>query len=583
MKETNWRLVANAGRLRWGGVIRMSGIVEDVRAELARALSGALQAARHQGAIRVDEAPDFTVEAPREKEHGDFAANLAMLLAKPARMAPRKAAEILVQNLSLAGTWIERVEIAGPGFINFYLNPLWVYQALPRIINSGKDYGRVDVGRGKKVQVEFVSANPTGLLHMGNARGAALGDSIAAILDFAGYDVAREFYINDAGNQIENFGLSLEARYLQLVGRDAQVPEEGYHGEDIVETVRGFIALNGGRLLDVPQEKRRFALVKYALAEKLEAIKKVLGDFGVSYDVWFSEQSLHDSGAVQDTLNFLKERGCIYESEDALWFKATDFGVEKDEVVVRSNGIPTYFASDVAYHRNKFQRGFEWVIDIWGADHHGHVPRMKGAVSALGYDPSALDVVIMQLVRLYKGGEIVRMSKRSGQFVTLEELVEEVGRDAARYFFVMRGADSHLDFDLDLAKAESNENPVYYIQYAHARICSILRQYAEQGGSMPGLDEVDLSLLIEEYELALARKLADFPVEVASAAAGLAPQRIARYLHELAGLLHSFYNSHRVITSDKGVSAARLALVNATRITLKNALGLLGLTAPERM
>lgn len=561
----------------------MSGIVEEVRAELARALSGALQAARHQGAIRVDEAPDFTVEAPREKEHGDFAANLAMLLAKPARMAPRKAAEILVQNLSLAGTWIERVEIAGPGFINFYLNPLWVYQALPQIINSGKDYGRVDVGRGKKVQVEFVSANPTGLLHMGNARGAALGDSIAAILDFAGYDVAREFYINDAGNQIENFGLSLEARYLQLVGRDAQVPEEGYHGEDIIETVRGFIALNGGRLLDVPQEKRRFALVKYALAEKLGAIKKVLGDFGVSYDVWFSEQSLHDSGAVQDTLNFLKERGCIYESEDALWFKATDFGVEKDEVVVRSNGIPTYFASDVAYHRNKFQRGFEWVIDIWGADHHGHVPRMKGAVSALGYDPSALDVVIMQLVRLYKGGEIVRMSKRSGQFVTLEELVEEVGRDAARYFFVMRGADSHLDFDLDLAKAESNENPVYYIQYAHARICSILRQYAEQGGSMPGLDEVDLSLLIEEYELALARRLADFPVEVASAAAGLAPQRIARYLHELAGLLHSFYNSHRVITSDKGVSAARLALVNATRITLENALCLLGLTAPERM
>ncbi len=561
----------------------MSGIVEEVRAELIRALSGALQAARHQGAIRVDGVPDFTVEAPREKEHGDFATNLAMLLAKPARMAPRKIAEILVQNLSLAGTWIEKVEIAGPGFINFYLNPLWVYQALPRIINSGKDYGRVDVGRGKKVQVEFVSANPTGLLHMGNARGAALGDSIAAILGLAGYDVAREFYINDAGNQIENFGLSLEARYLQLMGRDALVPEEGYHGEDIIETVRGFIALNGDSLLDAPQEKRRFALVKYALAEKLGAIKKVLGDFGVSYDVWFSEQSLHDSGAVEDTLNFLKKRGCIYESEDALWFKATDFGVEKDEVVVRSNGIPTYFASDVAYHRNKFQRGFEWVIDIWGADHHGHVPRMKGAVSALGYDPSALDVVIMQLVRLYKGGEIVRMSKRSGQFVTLEELVEEVGRDAARYFFVMRSPDSHLDFDLDLAKAESNENPVYYIQYAHARICSILRQYAEQGGSMPGPDEVDFSLLKEEYELALARRLADFPVEVASAAAGLAPQRIARYLHELAGLLHSFYNSHRVITSDKEVSAARLVLVNATRITLENALCLLGLTAPERM
>ncbi len=561
----------------------MSGIVEEVREELARALSGALQAARYRGAIRVDGAPDFTVEAPREKENGDFATNLAMLLAKPARMAPRKAAEILVQNLSFAGTWVERVEIAGPGFINFYLNPLWVYQAIPRIINGGKDYGRVDMGRGKRVQVEFVSANPTGLLHMGNARGAALGDSIAAILNFAGYDVEREFYINDAGNQIENFGLSLEARYLQLLGRDAQVPEEGYHGEDIIETVRGFIACNGNGSPGDPPEKRRPALVQYALAEKIGAIKKVLGEFGVNYDVWFSEQSLHDSGAVQDTLNFLKGRGYIYESENALWFKATDFGVEKDEVVVRSNGIPTYFASDVAYHRNKFQRGFEWVIDIWGADHHGHVPRMKGAVSALGYDPDALDVVIMQLVRLYKGGEIVRMSKRSGQFVTLEELVEEVGRDAARYFFVMRSSDSHLDFDLDLAKAESNENPVYYIQYAHARICSILRQFAEQGGAMPGPGEVDFALLKEEYELALARRLADFPVEVASAAAALAPQRIARYLHELAGLLHSFYNSHRVITPDKKLSAARLVLVDATRITLENALGLLGLTAPERM
>lgn len=561
----------------------MSGIVEEIRSGLADALAGALMAARRSGAIKVDEAPDFAVEVPREKDHGDFATNLAMLLAKPARMAPRKAAEILVQNFSLTGTWVERVEIAGPGFINFYLNPAWVYQALPRISSQESDYGRVDIGKGKKVQVEFVSANPTGLLHMGNARGAALGDSIAAILDFAGYEVTREFYINDAGNQIENFGLSLEARYLQLLGRDVPVPEEGYHGEDIVDTVRGFAALQGDKYLAAEPGKRRSALVEYALTEKLGAIKRGLGDFGVNYDVWFSEQSLHDSGAVQDSLNYLKERGYIYENEDALWFKATDFGVEKDEVVVRSNGIPTYFASDIAYHRNKFKRGFDWVIDIWGADHHGHVPRMKGAVAALGYDPAALDVVIMQLVRLYKGGEMVRMSKRSGQFVTLEELVEEVGKDAARYFFVMRSSDSHLDFDLDLAKSETNENPVYYIQYAHARICSILRQLGEQGGEMPDSDQVDFGLLKEEHELALARKLADFPEEVASAAFSLAPQRIARYLHELAGLLHSLYNSHRVITPDRALSDARLALVNATRITLKNALGLLGLTAPERM
>jgi len=561
----------------------MNGIVEEVRADLARGLVGALKSARRSGAIKVDEIPDFTVEVPREKDHGDFATNLAMLLAKPARMSPRKAAEILAQSFSQTGTWVERVEIAGPGFINFYLNPAWVYQAVPRIVSMNKDYGRVDIGKGKKVQVEFVSANPTGLLHMGNARGAALGDSIAAILDFAGYDVSREFYINDAGNQIENFGLSLEARYMQLLGRDVPVPEEGYHGEDILETVRGFVALHGDKYLAAEPGERRSVLVEYALAEKLEAIKRVLGDFGVQYDVWFSEQSLHDSGAVQDTLNDLKERGYIYENEDALWFKATDFGVEKDEVVVRSNGIPTYFASDMAYHRNKFQRGFERVIDVWGADHHGHVPRMKGAVAALGYEPEALDVVIMQLVRLYKGGEMVRMSKRSGQFVTLEELVEEVGRDAARYFFVMRSSDSHLDFDLDLAKSESNENPVYYIQYAHARICSILRQYKEQGGKMPEPAEVDFALLKEEQELALARKLADFPEEVASAALSLAPQRIARYLHELAGLLHSFYNSHRVITDDRDRTNARLVLVNATRISLNNALSLLGLKAPERM
>ncbi|HBC91707.1 MAG TPA: arginine--tRNA ligase [Pelotomaculum sp.] len=561
----------------------MSGLVEEVRSRLTEALQEALAAARRSGAIRVDGVPDFTVEVPREKDHGDFAANLAMLLAKPARMAPRKAAEILTQHFSPAASWVERIEIAGPGFINFYLDPAWVYQVIPVILRTGRNYGRLDLGRDKKVQVEFVSANPTGLLHMGNARGAALGDSIAAILDFAGYEVSREYYINDAGNQIENFGLSLEARYLQLFGRDMPVPEGGYHGEDILASALSFRDLHGESYLDREPAERRAALVQFALQEKLEHIKKVLSDFGVKYDVWFSEQSLHDAGAVQKTLEFLKGRGFIYENEDALWFRATAFGVEKDEVVVRSNGLPTYFAADIAYHWNKFQRGFDRVINIWGADHHGHVPRMKGAVAALGYDPAALDVVIMQLVRLYKGGELVRMSKRSGRFVSLEELVEEVGRDAARYFFVMRGADSHLDFDLDLAKAETNENPVYYIQYAYARICSIFRQLTEQGGVRPQPDQIDYSLLKEEAELALARKLADFPGEVASAAGGLAPQRIARYLHELAGLLHSFYNSHRVITSDQALTAARLVLMDATRITLKNALGLLGLTAPERM
>ncbi|MGB9905105.1 MAG: arginine--tRNA ligase [Desulfotomaculales bacterium] len=529
------------------------------------------------------EVPGFIIEVPREKEHGDFAANLAMQLAKKLRLPPRKIAEALLSCLKLTGLPVLKAEVAGPGFLNFYLEPTWALAEIPRIISAGDDYGRVDVGKGKKVQVEFVSANPTGLLHMGNARGAALGDSLARILDFAGYRVEREFYINDAGHQIELFGRSLEARYFQLFGRPGEVPEEGYHGEDIVETVKGFAAAYGDKYLSVPEEERREALVSYALAEKLAAIRKALADFGVSYDVWFSETSLHESGAVREAVRRLEERGFLYEYEGALWFKAKEFGVEKDEVVIRKNGFPTYFAADIAYHVNKFERGFDLVINIWGADHHGHVPRLKGALAALGYNPDALQVILMQLVRLFRGGEVVKMSKRSGQFVTLEELVEEVGRDAARYFFVMRSADSHLDFDLDLARARSNENPVYYIQYAHARICSIFRQLEEMGGQPPGPGQADPLLLKEEAELLLARKLADFPEEVALAAQDYAPHRLTRYLHETAGLFHSFYNSYRVIGGDEGLSAARLLLAGATRIVLRNGLRLIGVSAPERM
>jgi len=619
----------------------MKGIVEEMRDFLAGELRAALSRAVKNGELEVKEVPEFVVEVPREAEYGDFAANLAMLLAKRARVAPRKIAAVIVKNLSPKGTEIERVEVAGPGFINFYLHPAWVYKTIPLIERYGRDYGRADLGKGKKVQVEFVSANPTGLLHMGNARGAALGDSIASILDFAGYDVTREFYINDAGNQIENFSKSLEARYLQQFGVNAEVSEDGYHGEDIIDTVKRFIALHGDRYLKTDSARRKSALVEYALREKLEGIKRSLADFGVHYDVWFSEQSLYDSGELEEVLRELRDRGYLYEKDGASWFKAREFGDEKDEVVVRKNGLPTYFASDIAYHKNKFERGFDWIINVWGADHHGHVSRMKGAVQALGYDPGALTVVIMQLVRLYRGGEIVRMSKRTGRYVTLDELVEEVGRDAARYFFVMRSADSHLDFDLDLAREQSNDNPVYYVQYAHARICSIFRQYAAmaektsnagevpsaadivgQGGAddcrqlpaagaappaveeaspagrtvppaveeasfaaglVPTASEVDLELLKEEAELALIRKLADFPEEVALAARTLGPHRIARYVHELAGLLHSFYNSHRVITDDPALTKARLVLMNAVRTVLKNGLALLGVDAPERM
>ena len=561
----------------------MQGLVETMKTALSAALQRAIARAVDMGLMNKVELPDVIIEVPREKGHGDFATNLAMQLAREAKTAPRKIAEAVVQNLDLEGTRVERVEIAGPGFINFYLEPNWVLGVIPLIQKEDRNYGRLEAGNGRRVQVEFVSANPTGLLHMGNARGAALGDSLAAILDYAGYRVSREYYINDAGNQIENFGKSLEVRFLQQLGQDISMPEEGYHGEDITDTVKGYLEKHGAALAEADGEARRKTLAAYALQEKLTNIRNTLLDFGVVYDEWFSEQSLHDSGAIQRALEELQARGYIYEHENALWFKATEFGDEKDEVVIRSNGIPTYFAADIAYHKNKFERGFDWVIDIWGADHHGHVNRMKGSVEAMGYNRDNLHIILMQLVRLYRGGEIVRMSKRTGQFVTLEELVEEVGRDAARYFFVMRSPDSHLEFDLDLAKSQTNDNPVFYIQYAHARICSILRQLQEQGGQVPPVEQVDLAVLTEQAELDLLRKLADFPNEVASAAELLAPHRIARYMHDLAGLFHSFYNSHRVITGDEALSRARLVLVDCVRMVLRNALGLLGLTAPEKM
>ncbi|GAB4269486.1 arginine--tRNA ligase [Thermincola ferriacetica] len=561
----------------------MKSVLERLKDNLIEVIKIAVIKAKEAGDISFEEIPDFVLEVPRERGHGDFATNIAMLLTRQARMAPRQIAEAIVKQLDKSDLPIVNIEVAGPGFINFYLSAEWLYDVLPEIEDQGVKYGYSSVGNGLKVQVEFVSANPTGLLHMGNARGAALGDSMASLLAAAGFDVQREFYINDAGNQIENFGKSLEARYFQLLGRDVAFPEDGYHGQDIIDTVQGIIDREGNKYLSLDSRLRRELLVKEALNEKLDGIRKSLADFGVKYDVWFSEQTLHDSGAVEQVLNELREKGYIYEHEGALWFKATEFGDEKDEVVVRSNGTPTYFAADIAYHKNKFDRGFQWVINIWGADHHGHVNRLKGAMQALGYDPDKLQVVIMQLVRLFRGGEIVRMSKRSGEFVTLDDLVEEVGKDAARYFFVMRSPDSHLDFDMDLAKSKSNDNPVYYIQYAHARICSIFRQVQESGISVPSARNINPAVLKQAAELELLRKLADFPTEVAEAAVNLEPHRMARYLHELAGIFHSFYNSNRVMIEDKDIRDARLVLVKSVQQVLKTGLALLGLTAPERM
>ena len=552
-------------------------VTEQVRSEIEQGIINAKEAGR----FSYEEMPAFIVEVPKDKSHGDFATNAAMLLTKQAKMKPRDIAPANEDRLNKDSKLIDKVEIAGPGFINFYLSQNWVYDILPTVEEQDEKFGFVDVGHGEKVQVEFVSANPTGLLHMGNARGGALGDSLANLLKMAGYDVTKEFYINDAGNQIVNLGLSLEARYRQELGEvDYPFPEKGYHGKDIIDTAKRIIAEVGDSYLALPEEERQQKMIATALDEKISAIKSGLKDFGVEYDVWFSETSLHESGAVKEVVDLLTEKGLTYEKEGAIWLKTTEFGEEKDEVLVRSNGIPTYFAADIAYHKNKYDRGFKRVINIWGADHHGHVARMKRSMDAIGYNGDDLTILLMQLVRLYQNGEVVRMSKRTGQYVTLQELIEDVGKDAARYFFIMRNPDSHLDFDLDLAKQQSSDNPVYYVQYAHARINSIL---TATGKAAPKAADCDLTLLTEESELELIRKIANLPTEIAYAAQELEPYRMARYATDLATLFHSFYNSCRVLTDDEALRDARLVLVNATRITLRNVLTLLGVSAPERM
>lgn len=558
-------------------------IVENIRKKIVEEIKQAVYQAKTNGKIHYNNLPDFVLEVPRENIHGDFASNIAMLLAKEAKMAPRSIAEILVRYFSIEGTPVEKIDIAGPGFINFYLNHKWLYDVIPLVLKEDKDYGKSQVGQGEKIQVEFVSANPTGVLHMGNARGAALGDSLAGVLEAAGFDVTREFYINDAGNQIEKFAQSLEARYFQLLGEDVPFPEDGYHGRDLIDTVKSLIDKEGDKYKTLDEESRRKILVEYALQEKLSAIRASLEKFGVHYDVWFSEKSLYQSGEVKNIIAELKEKGYIYEKEGALWLKTTQFGDEKDEVLVRSNGVPTYFAADIAYHKNKFERGFQRVINIWGADHHGHVARMKGAVKVLDYDPDRLTVILMQLVRLFQGGEILRMSKRTGTYITLDELMEDVGRDAARYFFVMRSPDSHLDFDLDLAKSQSADNPVFYVQYAHARICSILRQASESGYLIPDITQVNFELLTDPSEIVLMRRIADLPDEIASAALNLAPHRLTVFAHDLASLFHSFYTNCRVLTDEPELRNSRLLLVKAVGICIRNVLHLIGVSAPEHM
>jgi len=561
----------------------LRGLTFELKQKLAAALQQAAERARAAGELTFEKLPEIELELPKEKEHGDLASNLALVLARQAKKAPRAVAESLLRHFSSAGTWVERVEVAGPGFINFFLDPGWLY-LVPRLIEEqGEGYGRTDVGQGQKVMVEFVSANPTGPLVLVSARAAAVGDTLANLLDWAGFQVHREFYINDAGNQVGRLAQSLEIRLRQQLGEELPFPEDGYPGEYLIDLARQLLEEEGARVLDLPEDERRRQLADYAVTKLVAEQKKDLEEYGVNFDRWFSERSLHETGAVREVIEILQARGLTYEQDGALWFKSTAFGDDKDRVLVKGDGEYTYFVPDIAYHLNKYRRGFDRVIDLLGPDHHGYLGRLRAAVQALGYPGDSLEIMIVQLVRLVRQGQAVRMSKRRGEFVTMEELVSEVGKDAARFFFLLRSADSPMDFDLDLAQLQGNENPVFYVQYAHARIASLLRQAQELGVVVPAAAATDLGLLASEEEKNLLKKLAEFPEEVLEAALAREPHRMTRYLLELAGLFHYFYTRHRVLGEKPEVMAARLVLAKATGQVLRNALGLIGVTAPERM
>lgn len=532
------------------------------------------------------EIPEFTIEAPRDKGHGDYAVNIAMLLAKAAKSAPRMIAEKIVAELNGEAFGAEKIEVAGPGFINFYLDKSYLYNTLSEIEKEGESYGHIDIANGKSVVVEFVSANPTGPMHMGNARGGALGDTLGNVLKAAGWNVTKEFYINDAGAQIDKFGRSLDARYIQLIkGEDAiEFPEDGYQGDDIKVHAKNYREKFGDALLEKSEEERKAELVGYALPLNIAALKETLDEYRINYDVWFSESTLHNDGSVKETLELLKKSNITYEKDGALWIKSTEFGAEKDDVLVRANGIPTYFAADIAYHRNKLEnRNFDLAINIWGADHHGHIARMKGAMEAVGISGDKLDVLVIQLVRLMRNGEVARMSKRTGKMITLADLIEEIGVDAARYFFNMRAAGSHMDFDLDLAVSQSNENPVFYVQYAHARICSIIRILKESGVDVLPFDKTDCSLLKKDEEIELLTKLSQLPLEIKAAAESFDPSNLTHYLIDVAAHFHSFYNACRVRDEEPNLMQARLKLIESTRVVIKNVLDILGVSAPEKM
>lgn len=550
--------------------------------QLQQSIKAALKAAIDQASL-VEAGTEINIhlETPKDKANGDFATNIAMQLTKLAKKPPRAIAEAILEHLTTEGTDIEKIEIAGPGFMNITVRKDFLASVVTAAFEQGENYGRSTAGAGEKVQVEFVSANPTGDLHLGHARGASVGDSLCNVLDFAGFDVSREYYINDAGNQINNLAYSLEARYKQALGMDAEMPEDGYHGPDIIGIAGKLAEEFGATILDKSDEERFKFFREHGLKLELAKLQNDLKNFRVEFDVWYSETSLYENGKIDVALDKLKANGHVFDEEGATWFRSTTFGDDKDRVLIKNDGSYTYLTPDIAYHEDKLRRGFDKLINIWGADHHGYIPRMKAAIEALGYDRGTLEVDIIQMVQLYKNGEKFKMSKRTGNAVTMRELVEEVGLDAVRYFFVKTAGDSHMDFDLDLAVSQSNENPVYYAQYAHARISSILRAANEQGFEA-SLE--NLNLLVAEKEEDVLKKVGAFPQIVADAAKHRTPHRIANYIQDLAAAFHSFYNAEKVLNQDnKELTEARLALITAVKTTLANALKLIGVSAPEKM
>lgn len=563
----------------------MSVIVSKAKEQVNQCIKQALDAALKEGLLEAASEPAvFSVSVPQNREHGDYAANAAMVWSKTFRMPPRKIAEILSEKFEFDGTYIEKSEIAGPGFINFFLSDKYYADILADVDEKGKDYGKSGYGAGKRVLVEFVSANPTGPMHIGNARGGALGDCLASVLEAAGYYTEREFYINDAGNQINKFGLSLELRYLQLYKDGIEMPEDSYHGEDIIQHAKDFAEIYGDSFVEKSEEERRKALVDFALPKNIKGLETDLAKYRIHYDTWFKESSLHKSGETTRIIELLKKSGYTYENESALWFRATDFGCDKDFVLVRANGVPTYVVPDIAYHYNKLvTRNFDKAIDILGADHHGYVPRLKAALTALGIDADRLDVVLMQMVRLVRDGEVIKASKRSGKAITLVTLLDEVPIDAARFFFNLREPNSHFDFDLDLAVNESSSNPVYYVQYAYARICSIIRNLEAEGIKRRKCSQDELTLLNTPEERELTLHIAALTDEIIMSAKTYDPARITHYVTELATKFHKFYSVCRVKGNDDSLTQARLTLCSDTATVIRNVLTLMKITAPEKM